>query len=85
MSSCKDLGITQSDGQPFPGNAYAGPQIYPTSKEKQAATGDEVFTCFYVDYSDAPRYHALQSPLRPLMHGQQYTKLSTHSDTTGMT
>jgi hypothetical protein len=54
MSSCKELGITQSDGQPFPGNAYAGPQIYPTSKEKQAATGDEVFTCFYVDYSNGP-------------------------------
>ena len=52
MCSCKVLGITQSDGQPFPGNAYAGPQIYPTSKEKQRATGDYQVQCFYVDYSD---------------------------------
>jgi hypothetical protein len=52
MCSCKVLGITKSDGQPFPGNAYAGPQIYPTSKEKQRATGDYQVICFYVDYSD---------------------------------
>ena len=52
MASCKNLGITQSDGQPFPGTGYAGPQIYPTSKEKQRATDDYEVICFYNDYSD---------------------------------
>ena len=52
MAGCKTLGITQSDGQPFPGTGYGGPQIYPTSKEKQLATDDYEVTCFYVDYSD---------------------------------
>jgi hypothetical protein len=52
MSGCKNLGITQSDGQPFPGTGYAGPQIYPTSKEKQRATDDYEVICFYNDYSD---------------------------------
>jgi hypothetical protein len=51
MSHCKSLGITQSDGQPFPGVEYF-PLTYPTSKEKQRATGDYRVTCFYVDYSD---------------------------------
>ena len=53
MHSCNYLGIKKSDGQALPGGYGAGPQVYPTSREKQAATGDEVFTCFYTDYSDA--------------------------------
>jgi hypothetical protein len=51
MSHCKTLGITQSNGQPFPGGEYF-PLTYPTSKEKQRATGDYPVTCFYNDYSD---------------------------------
>ena len=51
MSHCKTLGITQSDGQPFPGVEY-WPLTYPTSKEKQRTTGDYQVTCFYADYSD---------------------------------
>ena len=53
MHSCNYFGIKKSDGQALPGGSGAFPQVYPTSREKQAATGDENFTCFYTDYSNA--------------------------------
>ena len=53
QGSCNNLEIKKSDGQALPGGDVNGPQIYPTSREKQAATGDDLFTCFYSDYSDA--------------------------------
>ena len=53
QDSCNYFKIKKSDGQALPGGDVNGPQIYPTSREKQAATGDDLFTCFYSDYSDA--------------------------------